>query len=66
MEERGCLIIRTLCKYMQTSVVFPLLASIITVFVTNAVNRVERAECAIRLALRPSAERHSSHRRRGF
>ncbi|KAK8794162.1 hypothetical protein WA171_003287 [Blastocystis sp. BT1] len=29
MEERGCLILRTLCKYMKAEVIFPLLATII-------------------------------------
>jgi len=31
MEERGCLILRTLCKYMKAEVIFPLLATIIMV-----------------------------------
>lgn len=31
MEERGCLILRTLCKYMKAEVIFPLLATIIIV-----------------------------------
>lgn len=31
MEERGCLILRTICKYMKTEVVFPLLAEMIGV-----------------------------------
>ena len=32
LEERGCLIVRTICKYMNTETVFPLLADIIQVF----------------------------------
>lgn len=31
LEERGCLIVRTICKYMKTEVVFPLLAELIGV-----------------------------------
>ena len=31
MEERGFLILRTLCKYMKAEVIFPLLATIIMV-----------------------------------
>ena len=31
LEERGCLIVRTICKYMNTETVFPLLADIIQV-----------------------------------
>ena len=31
LEERGFLIIRSLCKYMETDIIFPLLSEIIQV-----------------------------------
>lgn len=37
LEDRGCLIIRTVCKYMKTDVVFPLLAEIIGVVIDDLI-----------------------------
>ena len=31
LEDRGCFIVRALCKYLHTEVVFPMLASIVAV-----------------------------------
>ena len=63
LEDRGCLIIRTLCKYINSEQVFQILSTTISVGSTLVFDLGIR-EQALRLALRADDERDSPHRRR--
>lgn len=63
LEDRGCLIIRTLCKYINSEQVFQILSTTISVASAQGFD-VGIGEQALRLALRADDERDSPHRRR--
>lgn len=64
LEERGCLILRTLCKFMNAQTVMSQLADIIAVIV-GLVSHAESRRQAVRRALRADAERDPTNRRGG-
>lgn len=62
-EDRGCLIIRTLCKYINSKEVFQILSTTISVDSKRCLD-VGIREQALRVALRADDECHSPHSRR--